>query len=268
MGTQTGMIINRLGRCWFIQPLLQPLQRDEFIGLWGRKQGKEPMYFYSFLTMWYIHFPQKTRQTLSKVSRIRKIALQGRCLMSTTQSSINSPNSEFKELCPIGTSLQSALWDRLVLLTTFYKRGIHREKCLAWQHSRALIRTPGLVTTSHAPTLACKSHNLIPYYVCSINDFHKHFSSMSYTSENSKAKPDWVLINYNRAFRSSYPPLNFSSFKMIRMSIKRYLICTPKSISWSIHYIILYFKKVSYFKQIPEWNTLELNYYQFWSCKN
>lgn len=91
MGTQASVIIDRLGGRRFIQPLLQPLKRDKFIGLWGREQGKEPMYFYSFLTKWYIHFPQKTMQTLSKVSRIRRLIVQGRCLMRTTQSSISLP---------------------------------------------------------------------------------------------------------------------------------------------------------------------------------
>ena len=78
VGTQASMIINRLGRRWLIQPLLQPLKRDEFIGLWESKQGIEPMYFYSLLTEWHIHFPQKATQTLSKVSRIKKTHCSGK----------------------------------------------------------------------------------------------------------------------------------------------------------------------------------------------
>lgn len=153
MGTQASVIINRFGRCWFIQPLLQPFQRDKLIGLWESKHRKEPMYFYSFWTKWYIHFFQKTMQTLSRVSRIRRIIVWGKMFLRH-KAPVKCHSSEFKELCTVMLSLHSALWDRLVLLTTFYKRHPHR--VLPNSTAEFWSRHPCLLTTSHAPLLPHK----------------------------------------------------------------------------------------------------------------
>lgn len=123
-------------------------------------------------------------------------------------------------------------------------------------------------------TLACKLHNSSPIrfvpQIIFINTFHQYVIYIWKLKGEAQlsSKLEKPIRSSNRTFTSPFPPLDFSSSKMILTSIKRYLKSTPKSISWSIRYIIMYFKKVSYFKQIPGWNTLELNYYQFWSCKN
>lgn len=212
MGTQASVIIDRLGGCWLIQPLLQPLKRDKFIGLWGRKHGKQPMYFYSFLTTWYIHFHQKTMQTL-KLAESEESLFREDAWWVWHKAPFNYPSSEFEQLCTIGMSLYGALWDRLVLLTTFYKRGVHREKCLAWQHSRASIRTPMTGVYKPHSTLACKSHNVSPC-VYFINDFHKYFLSigdihLEIKIRSLSSKLESNLISYNHTFISPFQPLNF-----------------------------------------------------------
>lgn len=48
VGTKAGVVIDRLGRCRLIQPLLQPLEGDKLIGLWEESKGKGPCSFTAF----------------------------------------------------------------------------------------------------------------------------------------------------------------------------------------------------------------------------